>query len=85
MRSLTFFRIMEKGSVVFYLQMEKTGISVVRFRENTNFGHTVYTYVLLNDSRGKKSRVDLSHDMRFPTKWYVRPAKPQISLRICAG
>ena len=22
--------------------------------------------------------------MRFPTMWYVRPAKPQISLRICA-
>ena len=21
--------------------------------------------------------------MRFPTMWYVRPAKPQISLRIC--
>ena len=26
----------------------------------------------------------LSRDMRFPTMWYVRPAKPQISLRICA-
>ena len=24
----------------------------------------------------------LSCDMRFPTMWYVRPAKPQISLRI---
>ena len=24
----------------------------------------------------------LSHDMRFPTMWYVQPAKPQISLRI---
>ena len=27
---------------------------------------------------------ELSHDMRFPTMWYVRPAKPQISLRKCA-
>ena len=27
---------------------------------------------------------DLSQCMRFPTMWYVRPAKPQISLRICA-
>ena len=27
----------------------------------------------------------LSHDMRFPTMWYVRPAKPQISLRIRAA
>ena len=23
---------------------------------------------------------DLSHDMRFQTMWYMRPAKPQISL-----
>ena len=27
---------------------------------------------------------DLSQCMRFPTMWYVRPAKPQISLRIRA-
>ena len=27
---------------------------------------------------------NMSRDMRFPTMWYVRPAKPQISLRICA-
>ena len=26
----------------------------------------------------------LSRDMRFPTMWYVRPTKPQISLRIRA-
>ena len=26
----------------------------------------------------------LSHDMRFPTMWYVRPAKAQTSLRIRA-
>ena len=26
----------------------------------------------------------MSRDMRFPTMWYVRPAKPQISLRIRA-
>ena len=25
----------------------------------------------------------MSRDMRFPTMWYVGPAKPQISLRIC--
>ena len=25
---------------------------------------------------------DLSRDMRFPTMWYIQPAKPQISLRI---
>ena len=27
---------------------------------------------------------NLSQCMRFPTMWYVRPAKPQISLRIRA-
>ena len=27
---------------------------------------------------------DLTQGMRFPTMWYVRPAKPPISLRICA-
>ena len=27
----------------------------------------------------------LSRDMRFPTMWYVRPAKPQISLLICSA
>ena len=28
--------------------------------------------------------LNLSHDMRFPTLWYVRPAKAQTSLLICA-
>ena len=32
----------------------------------------------------RKIKADLSRDMRFPTMWYVRPAKPQISLRIRA-
>ena len=27
---------------------------------------------------------DMSRDMRFPTMWYVRPAKAQTSLRIRA-
>ena len=26
---------------------------------------------------------NMSRDMRFPTMWYVRPAKAQTSLRIC--
>ena len=28
--------------------------------------------------------LQMSRDTRFPTMWYVRPAKPQISLRIRA-
>ena len=27
--------------------------------------------------------LQLSHDIRFPTMWYVQPAKAQTSLRIC--
>ena len=27
---------------------------------------------------------NVSHDMRFPTMWYVRPAMAKTSLRICA-
>ena len=27
---------------------------------------------------------NMNRDMRYPTMWYVRPAKPQNSLRICA-
>ena len=36
--------------------------------------------------RGRESQAkdNTSYNMRFPTKWYVRLAKPQISLRICA-
>ena len=33
---------------------------------------------------GTMSKLHMSRDMRFPTMWYVRPAKPQISLRIGA-
>ena len=29
-------------------------------------------------------RTDLSHNIRFPTMWHVRPAKAQTSLTICA-
>ena len=37
-----------------------------------NSQYTLFTYL------------DMSHDMRFPTMWYVRPAKAQFSLRIRA-
>ena len=35
-------------------------------------------------SRKWQSWMKLSHGMRFPTMWYLRPAKPQISLHIRA-
>ena len=31
----------------------------------------------------KSSIMNMSHNMRFPTMWYVRPAKAQTSLPIC--
>ena len=31
-----------------------------------------------------KNVIQMSHDMRFPTMWYVRPVKAQTSLRIRA-
>ena len=31
----------------------------------------------------KASEQPVSQCMRFPTMWYVQPAKPQISLGIC--
>ena len=40
--------------------------------EKTDFGLTC----VMNDFENL-----LSRDMRFPTMWYVRPVKPQISLR----
>ena len=40
--------------------------------------------VCLDDLTSPLVNHNLSHDMRFPTMWYVRLAKPQISLRICA-
>ena len=34
--------------------------------------------------QGLKDKIKLSRDMRFPTMWFVRPAKAQTSLRIHA-
>ena len=48
---------------------------------------TIYTFqagVLMIYLQLKQLYLHLSRDMRFPTMWYVRPAKPQISLRIRA-
>ena len=48
---------------------------------------TILTVVLpghVSLAEGKSDPFHLSRDMGFPTMWFVRPAKPQISLRICA-
>ena len=39
---------------------------------------------IMRVEEGSGQNVEMSRGMRFPTMWYVRPAKPQISLRIRA-
>ena len=47
-------------------------------------GRTVLDSILSTPSRKlvTSQKQNLSRDMRFPSMWYVRPTKPQISLRI---
>ena len=40
------------------------------------------TLVLLGLRHAKASLHDMSRDMKFPTMWFVQPAKPQIGLSI---
>ena len=44
----------------------------------------VWLCVLLAIARAAFCKRYMSQCMRFPTMWYVQPAKPQISLRIRA-
>ena len=39
-------------------------------------------YTSLKKPSKKTKTTQLRHDTKFPTMWYVRPAKPQTSLRI---
>ena len=54
--------------------------------ECSMFGDVVFMRChqnLVYDDNAGHCRYHMSRNMRFPTMWYVRPAKPQISLRIC--
>ena len=44
----------------------------------------VNLWCLYNNCRGKELPESMSHNMRFPTMWYLRPLKTQISLHIRA-
>ena len=44
----------------------------------------IILHVMINENKCDQEIAQLSRNMRFPTMWYVRPAKPQISLRIRA-
>ena len=63
-------------------------IRMKKFEKNTDLHvkillidcYCMYIFFHVNwNERNKMSR-----SMRFPTMWYVQPAKAQISLRICA-
>ena len=45
---------------------------------------SIYTETQADTCKQCRHICDMSHGMEFPTMWYVRPAKPQISLRIRA-
>ena len=49
-----------------------------------DFPTHIYTYGIIHYIylRGHLLEFQMSSDMRFPSMWYVRTAKPQISLRI---
>ena len=67
--TLTSVRVVSHRSCFFILLLEQTSNSaIIRLRD-----HSIFFSVL-----------KMSQCMRFPTMWYVRPAKPQISLRIRA-
>ena len=68
------------------IQETFSGRTYLYIQQNLNCWNTNGSLTVVN----LKSRVSIaqdiymSRDMRFPTMWYVRPAKPQISLRIRA-
>ena len=43
---------------------------------------TSYDNVNRRQNQSKCDKNHMSHCMKFPTMWYVRPGKPQISLRL---
>ena len=60
------------------------GVSLLRTAQSLLTGRTIMNELLLLCQIVKINTFYLSRDMRFPTMWYVRPATPQISLRIRA-
>ena len=54
----------------------------MKFRMDVSYKQTVKNYSI--DTNNLEMIINLSQCMRFPTMWYVRPAKPKISLRIRA-
>ena len=42
----------------------------------------VVKHLKMTAKKDREKVLHMSRDMRFPTMWYMRPAKPQISIRI---
>ena len=54
------------------------------FQKHIHYHQAVFKHLYRQNSvahHGKSKTIIMSRDMRFLTMWYVRPAKPQISLR----
>ena len=60
--------------VCFFHYVCATGHVEMPLQRNLHHEHAILSRCTYNVSR----------DMRFPTMWYVRPAKAQTSLRLCA-
>ena len=76
---------------------EQVPLSALTLLTRTPYGITDITSSLLSDNTPLvvsqrcfdafvlgQCLSNMSRDRRFPTMWYVRPAKPKASLRTCA-
>ena len=68
--------------------MDHTDLIVCSFMENSIGPKVInihfFFIIWYTEFLQCKSYSHLGRIMRFPTMWYVRPAKAQTSLRICA-
>ena len=65
----------------------KAGLVTSKYSKISSIKSKIYYCICLSNSSGTFNNIYMSYMcqcMQFPTKWYVRPAKPKISLRIRA-
>ena len=75
-----------------HVKGQRSNHHIFKFQPNPSWAKkrpNRYTSFTLTRFRGTlellfTNKSNMRHGMRFPTMWYVRPAKPQISLRIRA-
>ena len=57
---------------------------IIKSLDHSSEFKTILQKLSLGDHLQNLAKTNLNRGMEFQTMWYVRPAKPQISLRICA-